>query len=150
MLRTIHWVLLAQRIRLRSLSLPCLQGHRARRDRRHHLSSPAGLLSNRGQGSSTHGHLHTPFLPLLPRTAPRAQLPTGVLLFQGPERGSVLWGLSAASPRLLPKAAPREPPDTSGRSTLLGWGVLTATSDPREDLGGLQSLFSCDSHYLKF
>lgn len=73
------------------------------------------------------GELHSrplahPFLPLLPWTAPCTQVPPGGLLFQGPERGPVLWGLSTASPRLLPKTAPQEPPNTSVRSTLLGWG----------------------------
>ena len=54
----------------------------------------------------------------------------------------------------LPTASPQGSAPGASRHLwtehAFGVGVLTATSDPREDLGGLQSLFSCDSHYLKF
>lgn len=113
----------AENQRLRSLPVLCLQGHRARQDWPHHPSSAAKSSLQPNQGSSIQGHLHIRFLPPLPRMVPCTQLPCQVcccsrVLSKSPSSESC----PRPSHGFSLKTVPQEPPDTSGPSTLLGWG----------------------------
>ena len=175
LLRHNHWVCLAQRIRDWGLCL--FSASKATGLGRTGLITPSAAESSLQPKS---GKLcPRPLAPLslpLPRMVPCTQLPRHVrccsrvlrkspssgsfprpshgfplkTVFQGPAQVPLLWELSTALPRLLPEDSA---PGTSRHlwtEHAAGVGVLTVTSDPRADLGGLQSLFSCDINYLKF
>lgn len=139
----------AENQRLRSLSVLCLQGHRARQDWPHHPFSCRVFPPTKVREALSTA-TRTPSSAPAPDGALHSAPPPCALLLQGPAQVPLLWELSTALPRLLPEDSA---PGTSRHlwtEHAAGVGVLTVTSDPRADLGGLQSLFSCDINYLKF